>query len=153
MSTTEQDALTVTQDATSVTRSDPPHLSHEAVQKAVAALSDPTVETFTRAQVAHIIALAIDAGTVHVLDAMSSQQQFQAGYDYAHGQFDAALIFAIGGPDARSYDEALTWYTRAINQRRARRQSDLSALVSRPGDYRGGPVEWDEPARMLRVAA
>lgn len=119
-------------------------LAHEVVQRAAAALADPTVETFTRAQVAFIVQLALD---------YREADEWQARYDYADAELVDALRVALGGPTATDFSQARQWHQRALDQKRRRDTAYASARLPRPGDHRGGPVEWDEPTRELRVAS
>jgi hypothetical protein len=121
------------------------------VQRAVAALADPEVETFTRAQVAFLIRLALD---------YRNADEWQAGYDHANAEFVAALTVALGGPEAESFGQARGWHEKAVDQLRRRREADAQARLPRPNDHPGGPVAWEEkPAVLergrpeLRVAA
>lgn len=115
-------------------------LAHDVVQRAAAALADPTVETFTRAQVAFIVQLALD---------YRETDDWQAGYDYAHAEMIDGFRAALGGDDAKDMPEALRRHRWAIELQRRK----ANAHLPRPGDYHGGPVDWDEPVNGLRAAA
>lgn len=110
-------------------------LEYDVVQRAVAALANPEVEAFTRAQVAFLIQLALD---------YRNADERQAGYDQANTELIAALTVALGGPEAESFGQARGWHERAVAQLRRRRESDARARLPHPGDYTGGPVEWDD---------
>lgn len=118
-------------------------IEHDVVQRAVAALADPRVETFTRAQVAFLIRLALD---------YREADEWQAGYDYADAELVDGIRVALGGPEAKDFTQARQWHQRGLDQKRRRAASDAAARLPRPGDYRGGPVEWEVPDDA-RVAA
>jgi hypothetical protein len=114
-------------------------LDHEVVQRAAAALADPTVETFTRAQVAFIVAMALD---------YRGADEWHAGYDYAHAEMVDGFRVALGGDDAKDMSEAVRRHRWALERQRR----NARARLPQPGDYRGGPVEWDEPTPMASAA-
>jgi len=128
------DTLTVTQ----------PHrrgkpLDHEVVQRAATALGDPTVETFTRTQVAFIVRLALD---------YREADEWRAGYDYAHAEMVDGFRAALGGDDAKDMPEALRRHRWALELQRR----EASGRLPRPGDYRGGPIVWPETEDTRAVA-
>lgn len=113
-------------------------LAHDVVERAAAALADPGVETFTRAQVAFIVQLVLD---------YREGDEWQAGYDYAHAEMIDGFRAALGD-DAKDMPEALRRYRWALELQRY----EASAKLPRPGDYKGGSVPWAEPTEEQSAA-
>jgi hypothetical protein len=85
-----------------------------------------TQETFDRTQMAWLMSLAGRWG-------------YEARVDEENHGWPEPGVFAAGDT------------IKAIDQRAYRRACDAAAGLPRPGDYRGGPVAWDDAE--LQVAA
>jgi len=81
-------------------------------------------DMFDRAQLAWLMSVAYRWG-------------YEARVDEENGAWPPGPIKVAG-----------RWYEQAVEREKA----DATARLSRPGDYRGGPVEWAEPGD-LQVAA
>lgn len=145
-----------------------------AAGRALAALASGQ-ETFTRAQVAYLMALAfqvaIDAAEQPDTDDPALWNlAYETGYingnddgeERALAEVWEGLRYAFSGPRRAARDgvpgtltaaDALWWHNQAVKQRDARRAADRA--VPRDGDHRGGPVDFEtgKPARHLEVAA
>ncbi|MFF3867378.1 hypothetical protein [Micromonospora sp. NPDC001898] len=149
----------------------------DAAQRAVAALTGGQ-ETFTRAQVAYLTALAfqmgVGTGEAPTEDPTAVNLAYQAGYadgisdgeEGALAEVWEGLRFAFSGPrrkpDTRSgirgnltARDALWWHERVVAQRAERLAAVASARDPRPDDHPGGAVDWEtgRPVRHLEVAA
>lgn len=88
-----------------------------------------TQQTFTRDQVAWLMAQAMRWGYEHRVDEENAVWP------------DTELIFSAGDT------------IKAIEREQTRRAFDAASRLPSPGDYRGGPVRWDEPDQRLRAVA
>lgn len=114
-----------------------PILTPGATLSAIEALAHPQ-DLWTSEQVAYVIALAFESGHA-------------SGYATADAELVEALIGALGGPEAKTRKQAVDWHHKAIEARELRRRADDEARLPRPGDYLGGPVDW-ETGRPVREA-
>lgn len=96
-----------------------------------------TAETFSRAQVADLIARALEVGTV------GGEQD---GWDAAQATLSAAVVAA--GP---AYVFTERWHRMEGYRRRARREHDIAARWPWRTDHPGGPVpDWNFPRAGAR---
>jgi hypothetical protein len=72
---------------------------------------------------------------------VSYHEGFRAGYAAAIAQVEAALRFALGGEDTRTWRQAANRHTHALSGKELRELQDEPG--PRPGDYLGGPVPWE----------
>ncbi|MFI6331901.1 hypothetical protein ACIBBG_26785 [Micromonospora chersina] len=153
-------------------------LDAATTERALAALTSGQ-ETFTRDQVAYLLALAFQVGADATLDEQAEdpvavelayRAGFAAGeergYDGALAEVWEGIRFLFSGP-RRAPDhrngirgnltarDAVWWHLRAVDQRDARRQADAVARIPRKDDYLGGPVNWEtgQPVHRLETAA
>ncbi|WP_346536977.1 hypothetical protein [Micromonospora sp. DPT] len=148
----------------------------DAAQRAVAALTSGQ-ETFTRTQVAYLMALAMqvitDATEPHD-DPAVADLAYQAGYadgisdgeEGALAEVWEGIRFALSGPRRKGRDgvpgnltaaDARWWHNLAVKQRAERQEAIAAARIPRPNDFPGGcdGVDWEtgRPVRRLAVAA
>jgi hypothetical protein len=72
---------------------------------------------------------------------VSYHDGFKAGYAAAIAQVEAALRFALGGEDTRTWRQAASRHSHALHGKELRELEDEPG--PRPGDYLGGAVSWE----------
>lgn len=72
---------------------------------------------------------------------LSFHDGYAAGYAAANAEMAEAIRFMLGGPDARSWHQAVDQHHWALNARRRRDLAD--AVGPQPSDHPGGPVDFD----------
>jgi hypothetical protein len=72
---------------------------------------------------------------------VSYHDGFKAGYAAAIAQVEAALRYALGGDDTRTWRQAAARHSHALHGKELRELHDEPG--PRSGDYLGGPVNWD----------
>jgi hypothetical protein len=80
--------------------------------------------------------------------AVARSEGHACGYATANAETVSALKFALGGPDAKTWRQAVDHHHRVQDWQRRRAEADTTG--SRPGDYPGGPVDW-ETGRPLSI--
>lgn len=104
-------------------------------------------QTFSRAQVADLIHMALKVGT-DLGSAASWDAGEQAGWDAAGAALAAAVVAA--GP-VPVFTER--WHRMEGYRQRARHEHDIAAVWPWRGDHLKGPVpDWDYPAEAVNAA-
>lgn len=90
-------------------------------------------QTFNRAQVAHLIALAFQSG--HELG-------IEEGHRDRNDALAEGLRLALGGPEARDMSDAVSRHLRLADQKRRRQEADRDAVKPRPHGLRLVSSNW-----------
>ncbi|MFD6565465.1 hypothetical protein [Micromonospora profundi] len=90
-------------------------------------------QTFNRAQVACLIALAFQAG--HRLGV-------EEGHRERNDALAEGLRLALGGPEARTMSDAVSRHIRVVDQKRRREDADRQARHPRPHGLRLVDPDW-----------
>jgi hypothetical protein len=72
---------------------------------------------------------------------VSYHDGFKAGYAAAIAQVEAALRFALGGEDTKTWRQAASRHSHALHGKELRERQDEPG--PRDGDYPGGAVSWE----------
>ncbi|MFI2667897.1 hypothetical protein [Micromonospora carbonacea] len=145
-----------------------PH-TDDVQQRAIDALTSGQ-ETFSRAQVAYLMHLAVTAaldGQDDDTGQAATDLAYRAGYaagfaageDSAFGEVHADLRYALGGPAAKTMAAAVKTAQAAIDRQHARADWDRRAREDRPHGLMLDDPNWPpvaipgQPARHLEVAA
>ncbi|WP_341719859.1 hypothetical protein QQG74_09235 [Micromonospora sp. FIMYZ51] len=90
-------------------------------------------QTFSRAQVAHLISLAFQSGR---------ELGIEEGHRERNDALAEGLRLALGGPDARDMGDAVSRHLRQVDQKQRRTDSDRQARQPRPHGLRLVDPNW-----------